>query len=601
MNKNRLFLIIIVSLISLLFLVSQETAIAKVEQIEINICGSTGADSCADVGNPEDEIYHNLLGWYINEIGGPVVPPSGDPSKRFQSYQADNSLILFVPQANSSYTLYTEVEDGFCDDSFEILINGQGPIYTYHSNPTVETVISHTVDISSDLISTTDVEITYRNISNDGCGLAAVFNVKLELANSYCTTNTPILYKQWDAPWGDDPYDSFGFVKDYGCAMTSGAMLLNQQGVQVNPGQLNEWLRNQTDGYKGSATNWVAIARYARENGVGLYYHGSLSKNDEILDHYLCQLSIPVVTDVSGYGGTDSHFVLTTGQTSVSGISTWSINDPAFNRSTILDYGNYKSLRLFNNDKTGAILYGGSSTIEIVVTDPWGRKTGYISDDFPKLTEIPNSNYLTESIANDSDSGEPSTLPEKMVEIIDPLEGIYIVEVIGIETGNYTMHFFNYDKEQNPNGVEIVNSITYPYAVDTYRVHYSLTEDSLTERVVPIDIKPGSDLNSINCTNGNQLVTIAILTTETFDATTVDHTSISFADAREVHLNHKTGLPQRHEEDIDYDGDLDLVLHFRLGDTNLTCNSTEGIIEGQIIDGLSLVGIDKINMVEPNN
>ncbi|NIM48758.1 MAG: hypothetical protein GTN78_10340, partial [Gemmatimonadales bacterium] len=84
---------------------------------------------------------------------------------------------------------------------------------------------------------------------------------------------------------------------------------------------------------------------------------------------------------------------------------------------------------------------------------------------------------------------------------------------------------------------------------------------------VDIDIKPGSDPNSINCNNENGVVTVAILTTEDFDALTVDHATVTFEGASETHVDKKTGEPRRHEEDVDGDGDTDLVLHFRFGDT----------------------------------
>jgi hypothetical protein len=147
-------------------------------------CGSPALDACADIGEPSDEVYHSLVGWSINEIGGPVIPPSGDSSKRFQLLRGDNSLILFVPQANTPYILLTEVEDGGCDDSFEIYVNGQGPVYTYFSDPMFDGAILHTITIPANLISSTSVTITYRNIASDNCGLAAVFNAKLEVAIS---------------------------------------------------------------------------------------------------------------------------------------------------------------------------------------------------------------------------------------------------------------------------------------------------------------------------------------------------------------------------------------------------------------------------------
>ncbi len=110
-----------------------------------------------------------------------------------------------------------------------------------------------------------------------------------------------------------------------------------------------------------------------------------------------------------------------------------------------------------------------------------------------------------------------------------------------------------------------------------------------------IDIKPESDPNSINCINPMQVIPVAILTTDVFDATTVDHTTITFEGASEMHTTSQ-GV-QRHEKDVDGDGDLDLVLHFLLGDTGLTCASTEGTLVGETFDGQTIEGTDLVRMV----
>lgn len=118
--------------------------------------------------------------------------------------------------------------------------------------------------------------------------------------------------------------------------------------------------------------------------------------------------------------------------------------------------------------------------------------------------------------------------------------------------------------------------------------------------VVLTDIKPGSEPNAINCHNQGTLITVALMTTERFDATTVDHTTVSFEGATEIHINRRTGVPQRHEEDVDGDGDMDLVFHFMLADTTLTCDSTEGTLTGETYDGMQIVGTDSI-WVNPAN
>ena len=75
----------------------------------------------------------------------------------------------------------------------------------------------------------------------------------------------------------------------------------------------------------------------------------------------------------------------------------------------------------------------------------------------------------------------------------------------------------------------------------------------------------------------------------------MDHTTVEFEGATEFHSN-KRGV-RRHEKDVDDDGDTDLVLHFKLFDTNLDCESTEGLLTGQTFGGQFIEGADSVNMI----
>jgi beta-glucanase (GH16 family) len=79
------------------------------------------------------------------------------------------------------------------------------------------------------------------------------------------------------------------------------------------------------------------------------------------------------------------------------------------------------------------------------------------------------------------------------------------------------------------------------------------------------------------------VVPVALLTTDDFDATTVDHTTVRFGDATEAHAN-KKGV-QRHEEDFDGDGDTDLVFHFRVNETGYDCDTTDTVLTGSTFSG----------------
>jgi len=114
---------------------------------------------------------------------------------------------------------------------------------------------------------------------------------------------------------------------------------------------------------------------------------------------------------------------------------------------------------------------------------------------------------------------------------------------------------------------------------------------------VGIDIKPGSYPNAINCKYRKEVVSVAVLTTEDFNALTVDHTTVTFEGAKEIHVDRRTGLPVWHTEDIDLDGDMDLLFHFYRKDTSLTCQSTTGQLKGFTYDGIPIEGTDSVLMI----
>jgi len=115
---------------------------------------------------------------------------------------------------------------------------------------------------------------------------------------------------------------------------------------------------------------------------------------------------------------------------------------------------------------------------------------------------------------------------------------------------------------------------------------------------IDIDIKPGSYPNTINCKNKKEVITVAVLTTPDFNALTLDHTTVTFEGAHEIHVNWWNHKPVRHVYDVDWDGDPDLVFHFRLSDTTLTCKSTTGQLQGLTYDGVPVVGTDSVRMIK---
>ena len=117
----------------------------------------------------------------------------------------------------------------------------------------------------------------------------------------------------------------------------------------------------------------------------------------------------------------------------------------------------------------------------------------------------------------------------------------------------------------------------------------------ITAVEVAIDIKPASDPNSINL--GSQgTVPVAIFSTETFDATQVDPTTVTLADAG-VKVRGK-GTPMASTEDVDGDGRLDLVVHVETEGLSVTLGDTEAVLQGELFDGTPIRGSDSIRVIE---
>jgi hypothetical protein len=104
---------------------------------------------------------------------------------------------------------------------------------------------------------------------------------------------------------------------------------------------------------------------------------------------------------------------------------------------------------------------------------------------------------------------------------------------------------------------------------------------------VDIDIKPGGEPNSINL-GSKGIVPVAILATEHSDPTTVDPATVVFAGASPLRWAW---------EDVDLDGDMDLVFFFKTQELALTECSIEANLTGSEFDGIGIDGWDTVNIV----
>ena len=105
--------------------------------------------------------------------------------------------------------------------------------------------------------------------------------------------------------------------------------------------------------------------------------------------------------------------------------------------------------------------------------------------------------------------------------------------------------------------------------------------------VVDIDIRPGRDPNKINLRRKKNLW-VAILSSEDFDATTVDPASVRIGPAgASINANPRA---------VDIDGDQveDLRLRFRVSEIGISCGDTELSLSASTYDGDEIIGTDSI-------
>ena len=120
-------------------------------------------------------------------------------------------------------------------------------------------------------------------------------------------------------------------------------------------------------------------------------------------------------------------------------------------------------------------------------------------------------------------------------------------------------------------------------------------EGEPTATEVSIDIKPGSTRNPIKLAS-HGLVPLAIVTTDSFDATTVDPSTVCFGDADNADQRDCTEAHGKgHIEDVNGDGRPDLLLHYEVNQTGIDLGDTLACLTGKTFGAASIEGCDSIS------
>ena len=413
-------------------------------------------------------------------------------------------------------------------------------------------------------------------------------------------------FKQYDAPWNSQRLfnnSACGTVQQVGCALTSLADVLASYGINslpdgetpVNPGTLNKYLStiqpdcNMNWGIVapklglGSAHVWLPPANPWTSNVAGVI------TMKQQLDSSLAagQLAIAEVA-APGNGSSGIHFVVVYQPAGAD----YQIADPDTHAASPLLIQTYGiPLRIITFDKQvpkRTWVLRGRSPIQLLITDPLGRQTGVSGVAGTPVQNMPDSVYDPEPGLAD-DTGGSSLPPTVYFQQANQLDGTYIVQVVGTGTGPYHLDFGTFTAPGTIT-MQTIQGTALPGSLDIYLVTFSATSDqpAMIQRQVQIAIKPGADPAPIN-PSSQGVLPVGILSTPTFDATTVDFHSIRFGPSGASAVDQAADI-----EDVNGDGLPDMVLHFKTSQTGIVAGDTTACLVGQTASGVAITGCGKI-------
>jgi len=317
--------------------------------------------------------------------------------------------------------------------------------------------------------------------------------------------------KQYNSNWSSEIYNNalewaqIPTIERWGCALTSVTMVLRYYGHDVWPNTLNDWLKNQPDGYiRNGLTNWLAISRYTQEYAnidssilkFRRYHADPIKLEEELLQRR------PPILELPG------HFIVAKGKTN----SDFLINDPISetNLLSILENtkGAYASINSYipTNTDLSYMMFVIDSDTQISLIDSVGNP-------------VNTNSYIQEPLQNNIN--EPQTSGEKLRILLfpEPQNSIYSV-IVEKENGPFQLDVYMYDREGTlignthtsiagiiSNEVPILIQFTY----DENLIVYSLA-DYLSAQIVSVTTnkgyyKEGNSLEiKVQVTNDGELI-----------------------------------------------------------------------------------------------
>ncbi len=284
-------------------------------------------------------------------------------------------------------------------------------------------------------------------------------------------------FSQRDIQWRSEEYDTasrWGGIKttiqDWGCALTSAAMILRYYGIDtlpdfssLTPSSLNSWLRSQPDGYLGDGfINWIAVTRLTK-------YFNDLNPETPLLEYKRKNFNLPTIQNQIQHKQpiifeVPGHFLVGRG-VSLSK-NEFTIHDPYDqNHSALPIDSNVNSLRLFTPTHTNL-------SYILLVHDP--NVTVSITND--NITEI-NAETFQENPIIEQETLTQEQHQVTLEQLSKPENGDYNITIMQQKPGPFTFTLFTYTKDGEVQTFQ-ESGITQDNTSIHYQLHYSQQENS---------------------------------------------------------------------------------------------------------------------------
>lgn len=275
------------------------------------------------------------------------------------------------------------------------------------------------------------------------------------------------------------------------------------------------------------------------------------------------------------------------------------------NTAPVADAGTDQAFSCVVN--TAGVSLDGSSSSDAdgdELSYSWSLNGSVVSIDAAFSTTLVGGSHtftLTVSDGEESASDEVTVLVElddTAPDLTAPEDATFYANVAGGYSGSIGSAIADDDCD---NDVTVTMDAPAVFPLGNTEVTYTATDaagnSSTATQVVTveafpilIDIKPDDNNNTVNPRNKG-VIPVAVLTDGGFDATTLNVASLSFGSGG------ASAAHNGHFEDVDGDGDVDLMLHFPTRDTGIASGDTMLELTGVTVNGVPVAGSDAVRTV----